>query len=200
MKKRQRFEYKTQRRTKDKDTYLQYIQYEIGVQQLIKLRREKRGIEVEKDRIEKPMALRIYRLFRMACFRFKYDVKLWLTHIDFAKKNYDRDRVSKLFTTMLKVHVKKPNLWIMAAKFEFEVNESVETARSLFQRALRLMPEQRKLWIEYFKMELMCVDLIMKRKELLGITGEKEAEDSESTNSEKNVRNIYSAGTLSESK
>lgn len=169
MKKRKRFEYKTQRRTKEKEVYLQYIQYEISVQQLVKLRREKKGIEVEKDRIEKPMALRIYRLFRMACFRFKHDVKLWLTHIDFAKKNFDRERVSKLFTTMLKIHNKKPNLWIMAAKFEFEVNESVETARQLFQRGLRLLPDKKKIWLEYFKMELMCVDLIMKRKELLGL-------------------------------
>lgn len=176
MKKRKRFEYKTQRRTKEKEVYLQYIQYEISVQQLVKLRREKRGIEIEKDRIEKPMALRIYRLFRMACFRFKSDVKLWLTHIDFSKKNHDRERVSKLFTTMLKVHNKKPNLWLMAAKFEFEDNESVETARSLFQRALRLLPNKKKIWVEYFKMELMCVDLIMKRKELLGLTDQAELE------------------------
>lgn len=40
MKKRKRFEYKMQRRTKEKDVYLQYIQYEIGVYQLIKRRRE----------------------------------------------------------------------------------------------------------------------------------------------------------------
>ena len=40
MKKRKRFEYKMQRRTKEKDVYLQYIQYEIALFQLIKLRRE----------------------------------------------------------------------------------------------------------------------------------------------------------------
>ncbi len=95
--------------------------------------------------------------------------------------------MSKLFTTMLKVHNKKPNLWIMAAKFEFEVNESVETARSLFQRALRLLPDKKKIWIEYFKMELMCVDLIMKRKELLGLTDEPELETINNGNESKNT-------------
>ena len=40
MKKRKRLEYKTQRRTKEKEVYLQYIQYEISVQQLVKIRRE----------------------------------------------------------------------------------------------------------------------------------------------------------------
>ena len=36
----------------------------------------------------------------------------------------------------------------MAAKYEFEANESIETARNLFQRALRFLPNNRKLWIE----------------------------------------------------
>ena len=36
----------------------------------------------------------------------------------------------------------------MAAKYEFESNESIETARNLFQRALRFLPNNRKLWIE----------------------------------------------------
>jgi hypothetical protein len=40
MKKRQRFEYKMQRRTKEKEVYFQYIQYEIGALRMIKLRRE----------------------------------------------------------------------------------------------------------------------------------------------------------------
>jgi hypothetical protein len=36
----------------------------------------------------------------------------------------------------------------MAAKFEFEVMVSPSSARSLFQRALRLMPQEKKLWLE----------------------------------------------------
>jgi hypothetical protein len=36
----------------------------------------------------------------------------------------------------------------MAAKFEFEVMISPSSARSLFQRALRLMPQEKKLWLE----------------------------------------------------
>lgn len=36
----------------------------------------------------------------------------------------------------------------MAAKFEFETNESVESSRSIFQRALRFLPSEKKLWIE----------------------------------------------------
>jgi U3 small nucleolar RNA-associated protein 6 len=66
MKKRKRFEYKMQRRTKEKEVYLQYIQYEMGVLKLIKLRREKKQIELGRDEIEKEIALRIYKLFRVS--------------------------------------------------------------------------------------------------------------------------------------
>ncbi len=48
-------------------------------------------------------------LKKIACFRFKNDIKLWLTQIDFAKANLDKERVSKIFTTMLQVHNKKPS-------------------------------------------------------------------------------------------
>jgi hypothetical protein len=36
----------------------------------------------------------------------------------------------------------------MAAKYEFEENESIESARNLFQRALRFIPSSTKLWLE----------------------------------------------------
>ncbi len=36
----------------------------------------------------------------------------------------------------------------MAAKHEFEEIESVDTARQLFQRALRILPNSEKLWTE----------------------------------------------------
>ena len=45
-------------------------------------------------------------------------------------------------------------LWIMAAKFEFEVMVSPSSARALFQRALRLMPQEKKLWLEVSSTEL----------------------------------------------
>ena len=60
----------------------------------------------------------------------------------------DKNRVSKIFTSLLKIHNTNPSLWIMAAKFEFEVNESTETSRQLFQRGLRFLPQSEKLWIE----------------------------------------------------
>lgn len=47
----------------------------------------------------------------------------------------------------------KTGLWIMAAKFELEIMVSPSSARSLFQRALRLMPQEKKLWLEVKEFE-----------------------------------------------
>lgn len=39
-------------------------------------------------------------------------------------------------------------LWIMAAKWEFECNNNPDTARNLIQRGLRFNNESKKLWLE----------------------------------------------------
>ncbi len=86
----------------------------------------------------------------------------------------------------------------MAAKFEFEVMVSPSSARSLFQRALRLMPQQKKLWLEvrqsffslscvyymrillqYFKLELLYVELVHKRQAVLDRTTQDAKQDDE---------------------
>ena len=74
----------------------------------------------------------------------------------------------------------------MAAKFEFEVMVSPSSARSLFQRALRVMPNEKKLWVEVIprnsrerisiclrsisNSELLYVELVQKRQAVLDRT------------------------------
>ena len=40
------------------------------------------------------------------------------------------------------------DLWLSAAKWEFEESKNPENARSLMQRGLRFNPSSRKLWQE----------------------------------------------------
>ncbi|CAF1538264.1 unnamed protein product, partial [Didymodactylos carnosus] len=85
---------------------------------------------------------------KSACHRFKKDIQLWLTFIEFLKKQYDYSTASSVYLSALQIHSNKHWLWILAAKFEFEVMVSPSSARALFQRALRLMPKCKQLWIE----------------------------------------------------
>ena len=40
------------------------------------------------------------------------------------------------------------DLWIMAAKWEFEENKNIPNSRSLLQKGLRVNPSSQKLWLE----------------------------------------------------
>jgi len=166
---RRRHEYKIIRRTKEKECYLDYIKYESQLLKLVQLRREKLklGRTFKKDEIDLAIKRRIERLFRSACHRFKKDVQLWLTFIEFLKNENDFSTASSTFTNALQTHGKKFWLWILAAKFEFETMVSPSSARALFQRALKINPKVKKLWIEYFKFELLYVELVQKRQAIL---------------------------------
>jgi len=176
---RRRHEYKIIRRTKEKECYLDYIKYETHLLKLVKLRREKLklGRSFKKNEIDLAIKRRIERLFRSVCHRFKKDVQLWLTFIEFLKNEHDYSTASSTFTNVLQTHGTKSWLWIMAAKFEFEVMISPSSARALFQRALRLMPQDKKLWLEYFKFELLYVELVSKRQAVLDRSKESDEDD-----------------------
>ncbi|XP_064620743.1 U3 small nucleolar RNA-associated protein 6 homolog [Lineus longissimus] len=180
LKKRKHHEYKLRRRTKVKEDYLQYIQYEVNVLSLVKKRRERTGYNFKKFEIDVAIVQRIHKLFRMACSRFQDDVKLWLSHIEFSKQRKEKATISRLYTRMLQVHSRKPDLWILAAKWEFEDHGNTDNARSLLQRGLRFNPEAKHLWLEYYRLELLNADKLRKRREILGLENEDENEETES--------------------
>ncbi|XP_071107937.1 U3 small nucleolar RNA-associated protein 6 homolog [Haliotis cracherodii] len=167
LKKRQSYEYKLRRRTKCREDFLQYVQYEVNVLKLVEKRREASGCTYKRLEIDVAIIQRIHKLFRLVCLRFQDDIKLWLSHIEFCKSRNERSYVSRLYTRMLQVHNKKPDLWVMAAKWEFEANINPENARTLLQRGLRFNDTSKQLWIEYYRLELLYAEKLRKRRELL---------------------------------
>ncbi|NXN52516.1 UTP6 protein, partial [Rynchops niger] len=157
-------EYKIQRRALRKEDFINYIQYEINLLELIKKRRARTGYSFKKDEIEISILHRIHSLFNRAIGKWKEDVQLWLSHVAFCKQWNAKHQLSKVFSSMLAIHPDKPALWIMAAKWEMETRLSSENARHLFLRALRFHPECPKLYQEYFRMELMNAEKQRKEK------------------------------------
>uniref|UniRef100_A0A8C2UGJ0 UTP6 small subunit processome component n=1 Tax=Coturnix japonica TaxID=93934 RepID=A0A8C2UGJ0_COTJA len=164
LKKATALEYKIQRRALRKEDFINYIQYEINLLELIKKRRARTGYSFKKDEIEGSMIQRVHSLFKRATGKWKEDVQLWLSHVAFCKQWNTKHQLSKVFSTMLAIHPNKPALWIMAAKWEMETRLSSESARHLFLRALRFHPECPKLYQEYFRMELMNAEKQRKEK------------------------------------
>uniref|UniRef100_A0A8C1DWQ7 UTP6 small subunit processome component n=1 Tax=Cyprinus carpio carpio TaxID=630221 RepID=A0A8C1DWQ7_CYPCA len=142
-------------------------EYEINVLELIKKRRARIGYHFKREEIEYPIIHRINHVFRRATTKWKEDVQLWLSQVAFNKKWGTKTQLSKVLSSMLAIHPDKPALWIMAAKCEMEDRNSSESARHLFLRALRFHPENKKVYQEYFRMELMHAEKLRKQQQEL---------------------------------
>ncbi|CAL8332980.1 unnamed protein product [Merluccius merluccius] len=160
-------EYKLQRLILNKEDFIAYVQYEINVLELVKKRRAHIKYNFKKEEIEFPIIQRINSVFKRATNKWKNDVQLWLSHIAFCKKWATKGQLSKVFSAMIAIHPDKPALWIMAAKSELEDIDSSESARHLFLRALRFHPEDKKVFQEYFRMELLHAEKLRKQKSML---------------------------------
>lgn len=160
-------EYKLHRLIVNKDDFIAYIQYEINILELVKKRRAHIHYQFKREEIEYPIIHRINSVFRRATKKWKDDVQLWLSHVAFCKKWATKGQISKVFSAMLAIHPDKPALWIMAAKSELEDRSSSESARHLFLRALRFHPNNKKVYQEYFRMELLHCEKLRKQREEL---------------------------------
>uniref|UniRef100_A0A8C5AXR5 UTP6 small subunit processome component n=1 Tax=Gadus morhua TaxID=8049 RepID=A0A8C5AXR5_GADMO len=145
-------EYKLQRLILNKEDFIAYIQH-------IKY-------NFKREEIEFPIVQRINGVFKRATNKWKSDVQLWLSHIAFCKKWATKTHLSKVFSAMIAIHPDKSGLWIMAAKSELEDMNSSESARHLFLRALRFHPEDKKVFQEYFRMELLHAEKLRKQKSM----------------------------------
>uniref|UniRef100_UPI0037E95A45 U3 small nucleolar RNA-associated protein 6 homolog n=1 Tax=Semicossyphus pulcher TaxID=241346 RepID=UPI0037E95A45 len=160
-------EYKLHRLIINKEDFIAYVQYEINILELIKKRRAHIHYQFKRDEIEFPIIHRINSVFSRATKKWKDDVQLWLSHVAFCKKWATKGQISKVFSSMLAIHPDKPAMWIMAAKCELEDRNSSESARHLFLRALRFHPNNKKVYQEYFRMELLHCEKLRKQKEEL---------------------------------
>lgn len=167
IKKATALEYKLHRLIVNKEDFIAYIQYEINILELVKKRRAHIHYQFKREEIEFPIIHRINSIFRRATKKWKDDVQLWLSHVAFCKKWATKGQISKVFSAMLAIHPDKPALWIMAAKSELEDRNSSESARHLFLRALRFHPNNKKVYQEYFRMELLHCEKLRKQKEEL---------------------------------
>lgn len=169
LKKRKHFEYKIQKRTKSKEDFMSYIQYEVNLLTLLDIRRENTGYGHKKAEIEGGVKTRINKLYKILEHRFQSDVNIWLSHIKFLKTIKWDSSVSRIYLRVLQVHNDKPGLWVAAAKWEFEEIGNPDNGRQIMLRGLRFLPSSWVLHREYLKLELLYVEQLRKRGEVLGV-------------------------------
>lgn len=104
-----------------------------------------------------------------------------MLYLNAAKKQKAFSRVSIIYTNLVRLHPTKPEVWIHAAKFAIDEHGDMAEARSFMQRGLRFCKGSRTLWLSYFRLELVYIAKVIRRQQILGLTGsgtaEKEFED-----------------------
>ncbi|CAG8461335.1 10171_t:CDS:10 [Ambispora gerdemannii] len=169
IKRRTTFEYSLKRIQPQKMDFLRYIEYEMNLEQLRIKRRKRTNIKGKTTISDYAIPRRIYQIYDRALIKFKGDVALWLQYIDYAKTSGAGKLLGKIYGRAIQLHPTKPELWILAAKWEFESNANIVAARVLMQRGLRFNNASKQLWQEYFKLELLYVEKITTRRKILGI-------------------------------
>lgn len=119
-------------------------------------------MQIDKNEIEQEFVEHIRKLFEFTLQKYKFDIPLWLSYIDFIKTQRMLDHASVVYFRMLQIH-NQDWLWIQFAKFEFEEKSSSEMARKLFLKCIKFHPDSRPAWHEYFRFELLYCAKIRKR-------------------------------------
>lgn len=170
VRKRTKFEYKLQRRISQKADFVAYIKFERALEATRKERLLQSGIKQRHSTSDHSLVQRIYHIYKRAVSKFKGDIELWISYIDYVTETNGRAVLDRLFATALSQHPTESIFWIRAARWEFEGKGNCAACRNLLQKGIRLNPQSTSLWTAYFKFELDFASKLSERREVLGIS------------------------------
>ncbi|KAF7315267.1 Kinase-like protein [Mycena indigotica] len=169
LKKRTEFEGALVRRVAKKADFLRYAAYEMSLEQLRRKRIERLKIESTKASIsDYSLVRRQFQIFERALKRFKSDVDLWLEYINVAQREGASTLVGRVVARAIQLHPDNELFYVVGAAHELE-HGSPSAARNLLQRGIRINGQSVKLWTEYVRMELIFMENLRKRWQVLGL-------------------------------
>ncbi|KAI0460913.1 hypothetical protein LJB42_001449 [Komagataella kurtzmanii] len=173
MRRRTEFEHRIAGRASKSADFIKYIQYEMSLDNLRRKRIERLSptgiVDMSQSISDWSGQRKILFIFQRAVRKFHGDLQLWSLYLQYAKELGSINVVEQIYNKMLQLHPTDTDLWISAAKFEFEENADAKNARILLQRALRFNSEQEKLWLNYFVFELSYISKLLLRRKILGL-------------------------------
>ncbi|CAG4950700.1 unnamed protein product [Colias eurytheme] len=152
--KRKEFEYRIQRRIKQKDDFVQYIAYELALLEDISLRRKQAKISDKKKDIEFAIAKRLNKLFKQFILRYQNEVEIYFEYIKFCMSVGFQYAVGAIIGQMLQIHGDKPKTWQLASIWESKEKNDLDTARGFLLKGIHRHPESEVLYLELFEIEL----------------------------------------------
>ena len=181
-KRREHHEYLIAGRAPSREDFLRYLQLEMNLEALLKLR-SKTEKKAKVNAAVVAVRRRVHYIFDRSCRRFKDDEMMWLQWIEYADRTGAHTKLARVFARALALHPTKARLWLKAAAWELEGRNNANAARKLLQRGLRLNQESVEMWVAYFRFELVFLAKAQLRQEALGLAerpvGEDDAEGGE---------------------
>ena len=174
---RRQSEYLLRRIQVRKEDFLRYIEAETQLEALRKLRmkrlqRENKDKKKQEQEITKHLGDRhimqlIHLLWKRTFRKFRADHSLYLKYAEFLKAEKNLNKLSELYASVLQIFPKESGWWVEAASHEYFVSGSLQTARVLLQRGLRMNPKSAELWLQSFTLELHFVQKMTGRRQIL---------------------------------
>lgn len=173
------FEHRIMSRGSTPDDYLYYVRFEKNLEKLRKLRyqRMRLVIDTKKSISDYSASKRIRFIFDRGVRKFPNSMELWAQYLKYAKKNGSVKVVYKVYTRLLQLQPRNVNVWLSAAKYEYDYNKNVKSARNLLVRCLRFNGDELFPWLEFIKFELNYLSKLLIRRKLLNLITEKQQKD-----------------------
>ena len=93
--------------------------------------------------------------------------------LEFAKKQNAHKKLIQILTKVLRLHPTNPDLWIYGAQFAVAEHADMTAARSYMQRGLRFCRVSKRMWLEFFRLEMLYIAKIAARRRVLGIDADR---------------------------
>nr|OQO31984.1 hypothetical protein B0A51_00326 [Rachicladosporium sp. CCFEE 5018] len=156
--------------------YIRYATYEMNLDALRKKRCKRLGVKGRVGEQQWSGQRTVFFIFERGVKKFPGEKGLWNEYISFCTQARANKKLAKVFTAVLRLRPRDWGMWVRAAKYYAEVQGDIGTARSYLQRGLRFGPEERRLWIEYARLEMGYLGKLAARRRILGLEGRKEKE------------------------
>ncbi|KAM0710411.1 hypothetical protein Q7P35_002773 [Cladosporium inversicolor] len=147
-KKRSDFEHILNARGSKAADYVRYATYEMNLDSLRKKRCKRLGVKATAHGGQRT----IFFILDRATKKFPGDLGLWGAPREWG-------------------------LWVLAAKHYAEEVGDMTTARSYMQRGLRFCKDERRMYLEYAKLEMVYLAKLAARRKILGLDEEKKASE-----------------------
>ncbi|CZT18647.1 related to HAT (Half-A-TPR) repeat-containing protein [Ramularia collo-cygni] len=164
--KRSDFEHVLNARGSTPADYARYAVYESNLDSLRKKRCQRLGIKGSKTFSGQRT---VFFVLDRATKKFPGDMGLWMQYIQFCQKEKANKKLARVFTSVLRLHPREYGMWVLAAKHYAEGMGDMSTARGYMQRGLRFCKDERKLYLEYVRLEMVYLAKLAARRKVLGL-------------------------------